>query len=354
MRHSYAEYLRMKRLFLPLVVLLLVGVALATGLMLSTKETQAANFLLVLEAGEVSFRSEGGEYERLDLEEVELVSGSYVKTGGDGLAHVVLQNNSVVSLDNNTELQVNISEEKTSVFQLIGSTWNRIENISGYEVQTSDIVAAVRGTVFAVDISPDGSDVTVIESEVEVSDYRVVDGVRQLLNSKRVPAGKFLKFRSQLLDVVDIPEEILRRRWYLQNISLDSELQQQRDVLKTLRADRLEQLDSITSEDTIEFLQNLRSRYDIASMGNMVCEYVNSSLVEDMRRLESLGVLEAAKREQIASYLNLLDVYCSDQQLVEAERDELLEVFLKLYQVDSGQIVSIPVSYMEILDNQVN
>lgn len=112
-----------------------------------------AQIVLFKEAGEVQFkRPIDSDFQALTAVSIEIPNLTSVKTGV-GRATVLLPDNSVISLSENTEISVNHTEQATSIFQSLGNTYHRVEALvtgKTYEVQTPGTLAAVRGTKFAV------------------------------------------------------------------------------------------------------------------------------------------------------------------------------------------------------------
>ena len=99
---------------------------------------------------------------------------------GEGLAKILLQDNSLLTLDRNSELEVSqflfqaqkkrrglFSILKGKVKALMGKFF-RMESFLQFETPTA--IAGVRGTYFRADVEPDQSTFTVFEGEVEVKD----------------------------------------------------------------------------------------------------------------------------------------------------------------------------------------
>ena len=110
----------------------------------------------------------------METEEKELPNGTSIKTGEGGLAHLILPNNSMSSLDSNTEIQVNIPNNQVNLQLLSGSTWNRINGLvkTEFKVETATALATVRGTKFWMTSENDieSSGIGTIESSVELID----------------------------------------------------------------------------------------------------------------------------------------------------------------------------------------
>jgi hypothetical protein len=136
-------------------------------------ETEQA-ILLYVESGDVSYKRPGSaEFRQATTSPIEIANQTVVKTGV-GRASVLLPDNSNIALDQNTEITINYTKSKTSIYQTLGTTYHRVETLltgGTYQVQTPGTLAAVRGTKFAVkyDAKTKKSKVAVTEHKVEVS-----------------------------------------------------------------------------------------------------------------------------------------------------------------------------------------
>ncbi len=137
-------------------------------------ETTSPQIMLYRESGDVSFKAQTeNDFTLLTAPSIPITSMTLVKTG-EGKASVLLPDNSLITLDANTQIVVTYTPTKTSIYQLFGRTYHRVEKVlSGgtYEVETSGTLATVRGTKFAV-INEKGSATTTVavtEHSVAVS-----------------------------------------------------------------------------------------------------------------------------------------------------------------------------------------
>ena len=159
-----------------LVLFLLIGTTAVMGNLVFTEKSKNTEFTLVKETGTIYYKSQDDtDYKELDKTEITLTSGSFVKTDKDSYAKIFLEDNSLISLDQSTEIQLDLKESSTNINQLVGRTWNRVRTVSKggeYEVKTPNAIAAVRGTIFGIDaINNDHSIAFVIENSVDVSRY---------------------------------------------------------------------------------------------------------------------------------------------------------------------------------------
>ena len=159
-------------------VLLFVGIFYFKYSQSSQKELEvskiSSNILLYTESGEVTFKTLGSNTFQVASSSPTIIPNQTIVHTKIGKASVLLPDNSTISLDVNTEITVNYSTTKTSIYQTLGTTYHRVQAlITGdtYQVQTPGTLAAVRGTQFAVkyDTKTKKTKIAVTENSVQVS-----------------------------------------------------------------------------------------------------------------------------------------------------------------------------------------
>lgn len=183
---------------------------------------------LIKEFGEVFSKQSENPYTPLNDDEKELSSGSFVKVG-NGSAHVLFPNNSLVSIDSNSEIQINYENGNTNINQLAGSTWNRVKKLTSnesYTVTSPTALATVRGTKFAVELSKKASDLSgfyTIEGKVNISQ---LGANKELLTNDEVVSPQFIEVKP--FTVKDNPvnkgnllPEVNQGRWFMRNRDID-------------------------------------------------------------------------------------------------------------------------------------
>ncbi len=138
-------------------------------------------FTLYKIQGEVFYKKESDtDFVVLEKESIELPNKTTVKTA-KGKATVLLADRSMITLKENTELEVVSSEQGFNIKQFFGTTYHRVETlVTGkvYEVRTPTTLAAVRGTKFAVtyDLLKKETKVAVTEHKVSVNETDETSG----------------------------------------------------------------------------------------------------------------------------------------------------------------------------------
>lgn len=201
-----------KLLVLIFVLIVLGGAAVAAFLFLNKSSTPMST--LIKEEGSVSFKKkESDQYTELSQDEVKLENGSFIKTDADSYARVFLPDNSMISMDVNTEIQINFEDNKTNIEQLVGKTWHRVQTLTNgeeYKVQTPNTVAAVRGTIFGVGVDNDTTSRVFVEEnrvnvggEIDLEEGKQANAIDDDLSEQETDAALKASFWYQRNKIID-------------------------------------------------------------------------------------------------------------------------------------------------------
>lgn len=152
--------------------------------------------VIYIESGEIKYKAPSdNNFIVSSSSSVKVPNMTIVETLPGGKATALLPDNSTISLEENTQLTINYTDTKTSIFQAFGTTYHRVEKLitgGSYQVQTPETLAAVRGTKFGVryDKQTKVTKVSVTESTVEVS--KTLTGM-QATSTKEDRESKVLK-----------------------------------------------------------------------------------------------------------------------------------------------------------------
>ncbi|PIT92795.1 MAG: hypothetical protein COU08_00505 [Candidatus Harrisonbacteria bacterium CG10_big_fil_rev_8_21_14_0_10_42_17] len=213
----------------------------STNETLGTKTT--AEVLAV--SPEVLLKKSGGTFERIDRQE-RAIEGDEIKTTETGRASLAYANNTVSTLGKNAHITIKNLANSGNVSRLellTGGLWSKIERVSGkgefYEVQTENMVAAVRGTVFATLVKDGISSLFVLESKVQAkarnpltkeiipgTDIAVTAGSKIIINNANLPS------KEHPIEILPISWEDLELDIIKQNIT---EKLRNSDALKDIR-----------------------------------------------------------------------------------------------------------------------
>jgi hypothetical protein len=247
-----------------LISLLLVGFYFAKNLFSNSKSSASStsagttgNFTLIKESGEVFFKEGTNSYTQLDADEKDLSSESFVKVG-TGAAHVLLANNSLISLDNNSEIQIKTDSTGTNINQLAGSTWNRVKKLTSgesYKVQTPSALATVRGTKFGVELNK--------KNPRDLSGFYTVEGTvnvgqlgkdNQEVTKDEVVSPGFIEVKpigqDNAINKGNLLGEDIQGRWFMRNRVIDK------------------LFDARSRVDIQDFIKNIRGSADLLRITN--------------------------------------------------------------------------------------
>lgn len=223
----------------------------------STSSGTSGNFTLIKESGEVFFKEGTNSYTQLDADEKDLPSESFVKVG-TGAAHVLLSNNSLISLDNNSEIQIKTDSTGTNINQLAGSTWNRVKKLTSgesYKVQTPSALATVRGTKFGVELNK--------KNPRDLSGFYTVEGTvnvgqlgkdNQEVTKDEIVSPGFIEVKpigqDNAINKGNLLGEDIQGRWYMRNRVIDK------------------LFDARSRVDIQDFVKNIRGSSDLLRISN--------------------------------------------------------------------------------------
>lgn len=145
---------------------------------------------------------------------MDLQPGMTITTGPASKANVLLYRGAAVRIDENTTVTVgSLSKQSVRLSQLTGTTWTKILRIAGvreYTLQTPFATATVRGTAFAVKVTPEHAIIKVAEGTVEA----VQDGETRLVAEEQ---------QVQATEEEITYEEYTTDGWVEQNLAADEE-----------------------------------------------------------------------------------------------------------------------------------
>lgn len=138
--------------------------------------------------------------------EADVNVGDKIETLSDARAIIVFEDNSIVTLDEKTQITIDSSEiSETNVFtkikQEFGRTWTSVKNLAGvetdFQLETPNATAAVRGTEFDTDADESGFDFYLEDGQVDlVMEHENLDEDFKWT----LPEGKNCKFTKEEID----------------------------------------------------------------------------------------------------------------------------------------------------------
>lgn len=196
-----------------IIIVTIVTLLLASGGYLFIRRNTKLTFTLIKESDPVFFSNSDTNYQQMLEDELTLQSGYFIKTEG-GSAHIIYPDNSMTSIDSNTQLQVFVKTSGIDIKQTLGNTWHRVQKVIGtksYSVETPTAIASVRGTKFAVEVNDSGSknaNIMVKEGSVRLDQIDPAD-FRKLVKKSR--ATKLLG-AGKIAYITDVPNTMAAPR----------------------------------------------------------------------------------------------------------------------------------------------
>lgn len=290
----------MKKIYYIVIVLLLVGAGVlffanhskapstapdenANVAVDATSTVQASMVQPWVEVLKSTVQVQNGEnWENLQTGD-ELGDGMVIKTDEAGLAEIHMPDGSAIRLDSSSQIVLDIAQYdensdtlKVKIKLSAGRVWSKIVELvtteSYWEVQTTNAVAAVRGTSFGMEYAGDETQIIGSENTVEVSAFDPETG--ESLGQAPVTERKFLTIKRDVLknlrdkrallsaEVKDVGADFEGRPWIKRAFNSDQLLNRRIEELKAQGMDRAEirrTLRRELSERRRQILINLRN-----------------------------------------------------------------------------------------------
>jgi hypothetical protein len=359
----------LKKSFLPIVFLGAIGIIVAIAFMTVTK-SETNTFALYRENGDVYYKEDiTDEYILLEQDEMTLEHKSFVKTTS-GYAHILFEDGSMLSLDNNSEVQVFFAQDRIEINQQAGNVWHRVIGGKAYSVVTLASSVETLGTIFAVhyeDGNKQQATIYVIEDSVRVKQIIETSGKKSESAELVIQNGQSISFSpktafSQEL-VSSISESVSTSIWYKRNVIIDSEFSKQPAKkfitniknfldIKALNdpgpqtaeqvtniISKIEDSDNVKNTEVYDFLISFQERYDITVVEDEVCTNIKSDqFATDKEKLETYkDEIGEANYTQLLNYLDKLEKSCEDEELSPDELEELKSIFIDQYEENEAE-----------------
>lgn len=286
--------------------------------------TNTVLFTLFKESGEVLYKKvTEANYVPLETDEIDLPSGSAVKTI-EGQAHVLFPDNSLMSIDSQTELTINVDTSGVSINQILGNTWHRVQKLlsgKNYQVETPTAIASVRGTVFAIDVlkkyTEDQTDAYVTEGSVNLDQVIKKDSKKEVKFSKLITAGKLLKVKkfieNQKPELEDISDEKKNSKFFIKNAYVEK-LRDRNDVQETIRQIRegiRKEVNKSTSDtETSDLIQIFNS---FPQLTGMIDKIQSGNLSEEELRKIGTNACQIINDPSFKSKIEYLKILGNEQ-----------------------------------------
>lgn len=229
----------MKKIFI-IIGVLIVGLVIAGVIAVNTLASVPPKVIPQAEIskvnGDVQYKSSSGQWQEAKLGTV-LSTGDSIKTGNGGSAELSFYDNARASLAEKTEVemktlyidQYNNNHTNVNFSLKVGRVWNRIislvdENAS-YEVETSNTVSTVRGTIFDIAVDENGKEeINAVEHDIQVA-VKNNPELKQIVSEKKralIDPEKIIKHESPFA-IQDTPPDFVKGNWFTDNDKRDHE-----------------------------------------------------------------------------------------------------------------------------------
>jgi hypothetical protein len=308
------------------------------------QNTEEIKFDLYKESGNVSYKGENdSSYTELKEDQLSLKNKSFVKTGADTDAHIIFNDNSMISLDQNSEIQIVYDGQNRDIIQSAGNSWHRLQKLTQgntYQVETSNTLATVRGTIFGVKVEDNKeSSVYVLEHQVEVNQETTENGKKVIKDTQMVPEGKHMGIpdfeNGKKMDLADISEDKKNTDWFEKNRLLDQEykIESAKEMMSKMKndtdlKDKIKKIKEKYSPNNKNFNLSVDNLKNPALLGTLLAPNANcSQLVGQSDDKFNQGIAEMEKSGQspsktidfLKNYFAKLKEFCSDGKLSPTE-----------------------------------
>ncbi|MDQ6985233.1 MAG: hypothetical protein Q9M91_02720 [Candidatus Dojkabacteria bacterium] len=181
-------------------------------------------FTLLNHQGEISYEIKGeSTFNTLEDTYINLSSGATVKTSEDSFAHLYIDSKTIITLDENTEVQVIVEDRWIELKIEEGKIWNRIlegDNGKEYIVSYQDFRFNTNEAIFSVDTTSASNNIIIKDNQIEISQFdkdKIV--FKSILKDNRA-----LTLEKDLKEPIIIPKEIEKSLWYRRNNYIDGSI----------------------------------------------------------------------------------------------------------------------------------
>jgi len=184
----------------------------------TAEEPTALAYLLLAEGAKVTVTRDGSSMD--GVSEMELLTGDTIEvTAGD--AYLQYPDTGMSALQAGTKVTIIPDGDSTNglgakIILEAGKVWTRLERLLGrdetFSVESSDVVATVRGTAFGVSLIDGDVDVTVADHQVRVATKTMLNTGKLLTESVLLAAGNGIRLNPlELVKTADI-RAIMQKR----------------------------------------------------------------------------------------------------------------------------------------------
>jgi len=267
------------KLIISLVIILIV---IGAAFFMFVPE-KAAAALLYIEEGTVEINTGKGWTAASD--EMKLKENTEVRTG-EGKATIVLHDSEILRLEPNTHIKLNdLDQENIQIKQESGSTWNKVMKMTGtkgYEVETPNTVATVRGTEFAVIVEEEVSEVALETGNMDI--FQTEDG-EKVGETMQLAKGELIQVKKGIRDL--------------------KKLQLQEKHLEMIRRNKAADLDTMR-----KIRKNIVLRNRMAKLGMKIKKITEKNLDDSLDDVDS----GRSSQEKADELINKIPGYAEEKE----------------------------------------
>lgn len=320
-----------KRVVLLMLAILFVCVFSLWVFLKNNHDTVTNNFTLIKESGNVYYKV-NNDYVQLQSNEIDLYSDINIKTDNDSSAYIILQDNSIVTIDQNSEIHIDIVGDDINITQITGNTWHRVRGLKGeYKVITNNYDVKIRGTIFAVNILENEISVAVLEHSVEIQSKKSGKVEEMILNE-----GQQGSFAQDKHEIKDIDDEFKDNNWYKKNVVIDEKFKKNENtdsikneltnVLSAANHDNTEP-EQRNQNDKNYTIDEFKNKFRLNNPNTKICNVVkNKEFIEYKNNAITLNTQETnTQLQETLEYIQKLESDCENEELkkkVKKEHDD--------------------------------
>jgi hypothetical protein len=219
-----------------ILLIFFVWRALNTMLIDSNRNTESGQVFLEIHKGSIKAMAEGSDEWQGVPDKIHLYQGEKIRTGGDGKASLTFFENSVIRLNENTELQFETLQKKKETHFIDislkkGELWGNIEKInnpdSAFEIRTDLLTVKSRGGEIAVEnpgtvhMVEGEAQITVMAEKEMLKTYTLGVGQQFMIDAEGITS---LKNNEEVDVIFALSDTFKKSSWYQWNQGIDGEL----------------------------------------------------------------------------------------------------------------------------------
>jgi hypothetical protein len=299
-----------KKVAITIVIIALLGTAYIV-----TKD-KPHSFYLIKEEGTVMYKyDESGIYATLNQDEISLPKGSNVMIFEESSAYIILPDNSLISLDENTEVNVEIEQGNIKIQQYSGKTWNRVESLKNgnkFEVEAIDTRITAEGTIFGIEVFPESITTNIEDGKVV---FQATNNQITLEEDQSATSSLGTATKKEMDNTLKVS------RWYVRNKVLD--------VMKRTSLDNIFFKDKLKKELQREDFTETRFHPKSSELEDSIFEIVTGS--NDPEVCSKINDIP-----HYATYSKFSEIYqqilssCTNEKLSSEEIDNLARMYAEI------------------------